>query len=330
MPRPRHIRPTEVPGDLSDTHSLNAHLARYLEWMRTHNYAAASVADRQAHLEQLVAWLAERSLSHSADVTREVLERYQRWLYYYRKENGQPLHFHTQLYKLTSVRAFFKWLAQHRHILYNPAGELELPRRERHLPRHILSESEAERVLAQPDVKTSLGLRDRALLETLYSTGLRVVELCRLSLYDLDQERGILSVRQGKGKKDRNVPIGVRAIDWLNRYLRGARPKLLKDPNDTTLFISVRGGGMTRHRITQMVSQYVRDAGFGKRGACHLFRHTMATLMLEHGADIRYIQAMLGHAMVSTTQLYTHVTVQKLKEVHQRTHPAGRRRRSRS
>jgi integrase/recombinase XerD len=129
-------------------------------------------------------------------------------------------------------------------------------------------------------------------------------------------------IRQGKGKKDRMVPIGNRALKWIERYTSEVRPRLLLDPNDATLFLTHLGEAFTTNRLTQMVREYVDSADIGKRGSCHLFRHTMATLMLENGADVRFIQAMLGHAKLETTQIYTQVSIRKLKEIHEATHPA--------
>jgi len=187
----------------------------------------------------------------------------------------------------------------------------------------VLTEIEAEKVLAAVDVREPMGIRDRAILETLYSTGIRRMELIGLALTDLDTERGTLLVRQGKGKKDRMVPIGERAIAWLEKYLAEVRPELAVPPDDGTIFLTNMGEALSPNRLTQLVRGYEDAADIGKRGACHLFRHTMATLMLENGADIRFIQQMLGHVSLTSTQIYTQVSVKKLKEVHTATHPAS-------
>ena len=220
------------------------------------------------------------------------------------------------------VRSFFRWLTQYNHILFNPASELALPKMEKRLPKHVLTAKEAEQVIGLPDVSTVTGIRDRAVLEVLYSTGIRRSEPAHLGLYDLDAERGTLMVRQGKNKKDRMVPIGERAIAWCEKYRLEARPQLTVDPNDITLFLNRHGKPFTPKRLSELVHQYVKDAAVGKEGSCHLFRHTMATLMLENGADIRYIQHMLGHTDLSTTQIYTQVSIESLRAVHRKTHPA--------
>ena len=166
---------------------------------------------------------------------------------------------------------------------------------------------EAEAILNQPDVSDPFGLRDRAILETLYSTGLRRMEIANLKLHDLDSERETLMVRQGKGKKDRMIPIGERAILWIHKYVEEVRPSLVGVTEDGTLFLTSISEPFTPNRLTQLVRDYIRAADIGKTGSCHLFRHTCATLMHENGADIRFIQQLLGHAELTTTQIYRQV-----------------------
>jgi integrase/recombinase XerD len=205
----------------------------------------------------------------------------------------------------------------------NPASELELPRGEKRLPKAVLTAGETERILSVPDIKTTTGLRDRAMLEVFYSTGMRRMELAGLKLHDLDAERGTVMIRQGKGKKDRLIPMGDRAFQWVRKYAEDARPSLACEPDDGTVFLTNDGTPLEPGRLTQHVSAIVRAAGLEKRGSCHMFRHTCATLMLENGADVRFIQQQLGHVDLSTTQIYTQVSVRMLKEVHTRTHPAA-------
>lgn len=295
----------------------------YLEWLRVKHYSEVTVKNREVYLGFFLAWCEARALERPEEVTKPMLERYQRHLFYYRKENGRPLSFRSQHGRLVAVRAFFRWLAKQNVLLYNPASELELPRLEKRLPKHVLTAREAERVIAAPDVGEPLGLRDRAMLEVLYSTGIRRRELLGLELYDFDAERGTLLVRHGKGGKDRMVPIGERAIRWVETYLAEVRPGLVVPPDEGVIFVSHLGEPITPSRLTEIVRGYVNAAAVGKKGSCHLFRHTMATLMLEGGADIRFIQQMLGHAELSTTQLYTQVSIKKLQDIHRATHPAA-------
>jgi integrase/recombinase XerD len=258
-----------------------------------------------------------------SEVTKPIIERYQRFLFHYRKRDGDPLSFRSQHGRLVPIRAWFKWLARQNHILYNPASEIDLPKLEHRLPKHILTQSEAEQVINMANVLQPMGVRDRAILETFYSTGIRRRELMNLRVYNLDADRGTIIVRQGKGRKDRMIPIGDRAMMWIERYLTEVRPTLvIGDSAGDTVFLTHTGQPFTPNGLTLLVRQYVTAADIGKRGSCHLFRHTMATLMLENGADIRYIQAMLGHAELNTTQIYTQVSIRKLKEIHTATHPA--------
>jgi integrase/recombinase XerD len=311
-------------GDPSDAHGLAAWRARYLEWLRSHNYSEATVVGRDAYLGLFLAWCEDRGLTRPNEITKPILERYQRHLYHHRKPNGQPLSFRSQYSRLIPVRALFKWLTRQNVLLYNPASELELPRLEHRLPKHVLTASEAEAVLAQPDVDDPLGVRDRAILETLYSTGMRRMEVVQLGLFDLDLERGTLMVRQGKGKKDRMVPIGERAAAWIEKYRADVRHQLVMEPDEGVLFLTADGERFSPNGMTALVRGYVVAADLGKRGACHLFRHTMATLMLEGGADIRFIQQMLGHVKLETTQIYTQVSIRQLKQIHTATHPSAK------
>jgi len=324
MPRRGERKPRATPEGANDSQGLHAWMQRYLEWLRVQNYSERTVENRHLYLGYFIAWCAERGIARPVEVTRPILERYQRMLFHYRKRSGNPLSFRSQHSRLVPVRAYFKWLTRQNVLLANPASELDLPRLEKRLPKHVLSAAEAEQVVNQADVDEDLGVRDRAILETLYSTGIRRMEVIGLTLFDLDVERGTIMVRQGKGKKDRMIPIGDRAVAWIEKYVTDVRPGLVVEPDDGTLFLTNTGDPFTPNRLTQLVRNYVDAAEIGKRGACHLFRHTMATIMLENGADIRFIQEMLGHAELSTTQIYTQVSIKKLKEIHTATHPSAR------
>ena len=258
------------------------------------------------------------------EVARPLVERYQRFLFHYRKENGQPLGTVTQYGMLQRLKAFFAWLAKERYLVYHPASELELPKLPPRLPVDGFSIEEVEQILQTPDVETQIGLRDRALLETMYSTGIRRKEVVGLEVYDVDFERGVLVVRSGKGGKARVVPIGERALSWLRKYLEDVRSELLGYQDESALFVTGEGLRFSGDGLGNRVKKVLRASGVRRRqgGVCHLFRHTMATQMLEGGADIRFIQEMLGHARLETTQIYTKVSIQKLKEIHTAAHPA--------
>ena len=300
-------------------------MTEHLEWLEARRYAQTTVDARRRHLRRFTAWLEDRGITRPGQVTLPVLERYRLHLHQRRKRDGTPLGWGTQTQILLAVRGLFKWLTLTRRTACNPATELELPRRAHRLPRDVLTADEAEQILAVPDTARSIGIRDRAILELLYSTGVRRAECTALQLTDLELGRGVLLVREGKGARDRFVPVGDRAADWLGRWL-DVRPRYALTPDDGWLFITQRGRRFTPKRLGGLVSRYVEAAEVGKTGGCHLFRHTMATLMLEAGADVRYIQELLGHAELSTTALYTRVSIARLQEVHRRTHPARTRR----
>jgi len=297
---------------------LNAHQ----EWLAVKAYADDTINRRDIALRRFIQWCDERDLGQPQEITKPILERYQRHLYYYRKPDGKPLTLGTQHSLLAPIKTFFKWLAQENYLLYNPASELVLPRQPKRLPRDILSVDEVETIIAMPDYTTPGGLRDRAILETLYSTGLRRMELPALKTYDIDLHRAIVIVREGKGRRDRIIPIGERALAWVEKYLNGSRPQLLLNLHEDALFLNDYGDPLPRDALARKVKYYMNQAGIKKTGSCHLFRHAMATHMLDNGADTRFIQAMLGHADLATTQIYTHVSVEKLKEIHAATHPA--------
>ena len=300
--------------------SLEAYVHAYIEHLKARNYATQSVQYKRASLLWFLDWCKERGIERIADITRPVLQRYQRHLYYAIGRNHKPLSVQSQCNRLTAIRTWFRFLMRENLILYNPASELELPKRERRLPKHTLTAEEAEQVLIQPDVTTPDGIRDRAILEVFYSTGIRRAELLNLQLADVNAAAGILAIRQGKGRKDRFVPIGERALLWIDKYLEDAR--IAREPGRGPLFTDETGQSLDPHRVSRAVKKHVRAAAVDKVGSCHLFRHTMATLMLENGADIRFIQQMLGHAHLSTTEIYTHVAIHKLKSIHEATHPA--------
>jgi integrase/recombinase XerD len=324
MPRrakPGHshrLTPRRLPGGSLMAVAVN----EYLDAIEVQGYSPYTVTYRSRSLGYLVAWLRERGIERPGEVTAAVLERYQRSLHYHRKPDGAPLSLPTQAGYLTAVKGLFRWLAKTNRTLLNPAAELVPPRVERRLPKAILAHAEVEQVLAIPHLADPVGLRDRAIMEVLYSTGIRRSELCRLHVPDVDPARGTVMVEQGKGRRDRVIPIGERAIAWVERYLADARPRLASDPDLGILFLTVAGDDLTPDHLTERIGRYIR-AGTGKRGSCHALRHTMATLMLDGGADIRHIQEMLGHAGLQTTEIYTHVSLRNLKAVHQATHPAA-------
>ncbi|MGA2376992.1 MAG: site-specific tyrosine recombinase XerC [Candidatus Sulfotelmatobacter sp.] len=302
---------------------LETLMQEHLNSLRVRGYSEHTVKNRLVHIGFFIQWAYEHGLREPIEVTRPVLERYQRYLFFYRKKNGEPLTFRSQHARLVPLRVWFRWMTRQNHILHNPASEIDLPRLGRTLPKNILSVPEIEQVMLQPNLADPLGLRDRGILEVIYATGLRRLEIINLKLFDLQLDRGLIVVRQGKGKKDRYVPIGERAIAWLQKYIREARPQVALEPDDLTVFLTAEGEPFSRDHLTWTVRVHIVAAKIGKVGACHLLRHCMATHMHENGADIRYIQQILGHEDIKTTQIYTHVAIRALQQVYAATHPTA-------
>lgn len=298
------------------------YLQRYLEYRLVNHYSPYSTPRYDSSLRQFIVWCEQRDVDDPRAITKPILERYKKHLYYSRKSNGEPLGLTTQITRLTHVKQFFKWLTRENYLLYNPASELETPRQRGSLPKTILSQEQIGGMLAVVDTRTVEGIRDRAIIETLYSCGLRRQEAADLCLHELDLKRRCLWVRQGKGGRDRLLPVGERACVWLQRYLSEARPTLLINQETPALFINNYGDVYSGDRLGAVVKRALKKAGIEVEGGAHLLRHAMATHMLENGADIRFIQKMLGHADLNTTQVYTQVSIEKLREIHRATHPA--------
>jgi integrase/recombinase XerD len=304
--------------------TLGALALAYLDDLRLRNYSRHTVRSAAIHVRLFLTWCEERGLVEPGQLCLAVLQRYQAHLFHHRKEDGRRLSFQSQWDRLGGLRRFVGWLFRHGHLADNPAARLELPRLEKRLPRGVLTVEEAEAVLAQADLATPRGLRDRAVMELLYATGIRRGELERLAVEDVDFAAGLVRVVEGKGKKERLVPLSERAAAWLEKYLEEARPRLVRRRDPGTLFLGRWGEPLQGGQLGKIVHQHVAASGIAKEGSCHMFRHTLATLMLEGGADIRFVQQMLGHATIATTEIYTHVALRKLKEVHAATHPGAR------
>lgn len=222
---------------------------------------------------------------------------------------------------LAAVRGFHKYLMKDGLALTDPTAHIDTPRGWKRLPK-TLSESDVDALLAQPDPSTPIGLRDKAMLEILYAAGLRVSELVGLKLSDINLERGYLMV-MGKGSKERAVPIGEAALEAMKQYIDGARAQILKRGHSEYLFISEKKRGLTRQAFWERIKLYTRKSGIGKNISPHTLRHSFATHLLDNGADLRAVQAMLGHSDISTTQIYTHVSRERLKKIHEKYHPRG-------
>ena len=222
---------------------------------------------------------------------------------------------------LSTLRRFFRYQIRERRISNDPCAQVLSPKQGRPLPKS-LSEQHVTDLLEAPDVQNALGLRDRAMLETLYATGLRVTELVNLTLLEINLDVGVIRI-VGKGNKERLVPMGEQAVDWVQRYLNESRADLLKSRSSDALFVTTRGAKMTRQAFWYLIKKYALRAGINQDLSPHTLRHAFATHLINHGADLRSVQMLLGHADLSTTQIYTHIARERLQSMHAQHHPRG-------
>ena len=300
--------------------SFEAHLGAFLEDLAARNYAASTIRTNREVLHLLFAFLKAQRVRDVRAVREDELVAFARHLAERETRWRTPMSPSTQALYIGVVRGFFAWLDAHSLILRNPAAELELPKT-KPLPRGILSEAQARRLMTTPDPWTLWGLRDRAILETLYGTGLRLRECQRLRLGDLDLAGRTLLIRDGKGRKDRIVPLAARAAAAVDLYLREARPRMLRDSRVRELFLSFRGRPLSQTALSLALHAYGRRAKIPGPVSPHVLRHTCATHLLQGGADIRHVQALLGHKNLDTTALYTRVAVKDLRQVLEKRHP---------
>jgi integrase/recombinase XerD len=324
-PVPKRPARTSVvlPGDPSDPAGFHRAVTEWLEWLAVHNYSPTTVVDRSWYLSLFMSWAELRGITGPRDVTLPVLESYQRHVSLRRKADGMPLAWSSQSKCLVPLRVFFAWCTRTRRILYNPASELVMPRQNHALPHATLTHDEVEQVMAIPDTTTVLGLRDRTVMEVLYATAMRRGELVGLHLVDTDLARRRLTLRQTKNQWDRVVPMGERAATWLERYLADARPQLVFGDDPGHVFLAMNGERLGPKWLSGQMRRYILAADIGKSGSCHIFRHSAATAMVEHGADIRYVQELLGHRDLSSTHIYTRVAPERLAAIHAATHPGA-------
>jgi integrase/recombinase XerD len=292
----------------------------FVQWTVAIGLSPETANIRKSALGHFIRWCHGREVDAPTAITRDLLEAYQFHLVEYRKANGDPLELSTQATRLNPIKAFCKWLVRNRLVESDPSRELILPRLPKRLPRRVPTVAEVRMIIAAAGLHTPLAIRDRAIMETLYSTGLRRMELANLRTVDVSLDASTVLVRSGKGRRDRVVPLGALARGWIEHYLRDIRPRLEGGLDRGELFLTEYGEPFRRNRLGDQIHRYVARAGLP--GACHIFRHACATHMLENGADIRFIQAMLGHSQLSTTEIYTQVSISKLKEIHAATHPS--------
>lgn len=276
--------------------------------------SAATLASYRRDLRDFSGWLKKTAGTSLLQASGEEVGSYLGHL----SRTARPS---TQARRLSALRRFYQFAIHQHHLSADPTINIEAPRRTRALPKS-LSEIDVEKLLAAPPADEPLGMRDRAMLELLYATGLRVSELVSLELSQVSQDMGVVRLI-GKGNKERLVPVGEVALDWVRRYLKEARPLLLEQRLSDALFVTGRAEAMTRQAFWQLIKRYARRAEIKQALSPHTLRHAFATHLINHGADLRVVQLLLGHADISTTQIYTHVARERLKQLHAKHHPRG-------
>ncbi|MBK7414966.1 MAG: site-specific tyrosine recombinase XerD [Dechloromonas sp.] len=277
--------------------------------------AKATLDSYRSDLGRLSLWLANNAGEPLLDIRATTLTAFIAHLSRQTRASSQSRY-------LSTLRRFYRWQLGRGRIFIDPTLKLANPARPSRLPK-VMSEKQVDALLNAPNLDTPLGLRDRAMLETLYASGLRVTELVNLKIHEIGFNEGVVRVI-GKGSKERLVPLGEQAIDWLTRYLNEARPEIIKGQQSEDMFVTARGGAMTRQAFWQLIKRYALQAGIDTaKLSPHVMRHAFATHLLNHGADLRVVQLLLGHADISTTQIYTHVARERLKKLHAMHHPRG-------
>ena len=294
-------------------------LVEFRAWLRVRHYRPASLTTYTEMLRPFWAWCAQEQITDLRALTRSVLERYAASVM------ACPLSRATQALRLRALKRLFASLVETNHLLLDPAAGLRDPSAGHRLPRPILTQAEVRRLLVQPNTSLRHGIRDRALLELCYATGLRVGEVVTCTVYDVDLDAGLLTVRRGKGGHARVVPLGREATRWLSEYLAQIRPRWNRfAPHERALWLARDGRPLSHAMVSIIIRRAAQAARLTKRVTCHTLRHTCATHLLEAGADLVVIKALLGHRQLSTTQLYTRVRPVDVKAIHRETHPRER------
>ena len=293
----------------------------YLRTLKVRNLARRTIEARTYMLERFFDYLADRHVDGIDGINKGIILDYQTELYQTINKRGRPNTVAYQNSMLTAVKGFMRFAKERDYIASDPSLDVPYAKVPKQLPRGILTNTEARRIINAPDTSCVLGYRDRVIMEVLYTTGIRKQELNNLNLTDVDYHDGFLRIEQGKGRKDRIVPLGRIACRYLENYIKSVRPELIKDPLNNALFLSTRGNRISKNMVWEMVKKYAKKSKIRKNISPHTFRHTCATAMLKNKADIRAVQELLGHESLESTQIYTRVTIGDLKEVHRRCHP---------
>jgi len=305
----------------ADQGALEILSERYCHYLESLNYSPQTIRTRTAYLCQFARFLSEIKITEAHMVTARVMGNFQQWLFYQPTQRGTARMAATSNRVLSGIRGFFRFLKTEGIIARDPTETIEFAREPDQLPRNVLTPREAKKIIEAADPSTTLGYRDRTILEVFYSTGIRRGELMALELDDVKLDEGLLHIRSGKGNKDRVVPLGRWAVRYLESYIAGVRHEFLKGRQSRALFVSLMGRSMSTQTVIHLVKKYARLAGIKKHVNCHLWRHTCATHLVQNRANLRHVQEILGHRSLATTERYLSLTIEDLKQAHRKFHP---------
>lgn len=303
------------------TNNIDLFINRYRQYMQILNRSDETINRYIYILNYFANFLSQIGVFDIHDLNKQHILQYQKENFYYLNRRGQQNLPQTQNNQTKAVKSFCYFLYSEGYLSHNPAKDILYAKTPQQLPKTILTHQEIKKLLRQPDIHTPLGYRDRAILEVLYSTGIRKKELLNLKPQDADCEKGFLRINQGKGQKDRIVPLGKIACKYLENYIKLVRLDWARIKQSPYLFLSLRGNRIASPTLKQMIYKYVKKAKIGKRVSAHVFRHTCATHLIQKKANIRCVQEILGHKHLDSTQIYTQITIDDLKQAHQSCHP---------
>jgi integrase/recombinase XerD len=302
---------------------INELIPVYLKHMQALGRSHHTIRMTKYSLKRFALYLADNHIINIEDLTGELMEDYQEEIAFSLTAQGKPLSIRSQVKQLCTVRGFTRFLKDKDYLMGNPGDSIMLPKEPKRLPQSILTHQEINRLMNAPDMQTNTGYRDRVMLEILYDTAIRRAELSNIKLYDIDLNAGYMKVT-GKGRKQRVVPLSQRVCDLIQSYMLSIRPSLLKGEDNGWLILNDKGGQIKTHTVWKNIKQCAQTANIKKNVTVHTFRHTCATHMLRNGAPVRHLQEMLGHESLESTQIYTRITINDLKEIHAQYHPFGR------
>jgi len=295
-------------------------LAKYVLYLQAKGYSLITITDKSYLIDFFFSWIKQEGVLEIKDVSVQILKRYHGYILDHKQKNSLPLSTDRQRRYLMSVRDFFTWAIEQNYILTNPALRIDLPKLRLSLPGDVLSLEDIEKAIDTIGLNNIMGIRNRSVLELLLAAGLRTSEVRNLMLKDIDWDNRRITIRKSKGLKDRVLPLTRRCMFWLRYYITYTREKFLKQKKTSYLFLSFYGTKISKEQVLYLVKRIFLRAGY--KANPRLIRHSFATLLLDKGLDIRYVQELLGHESLATTEIYTRVSIGRLKAVHKKTHPS--------